>query len=78
MGNSLGINDLTTFGTSIYAFGPPYQGGGGVGKKTTKNHVGGRGGQAENHVDISQRFFYKFAFFVRKFKLTQNKNWKKL
>ncbi len=24
MGNSLGINDLTTFGTSIYAFGPPY------------------------------------------------------
>ena len=24
MGNSLGIDDLTTFGTSIYAFGPPY------------------------------------------------------
>ena len=27
-------------------------GGRGVGQKNTKNHVGGRGGQAKNHVDI--------------------------
>ena len=47
--------DLKTFHTKDYLKGPfknhvDNQGGGGVSEKTTKNHIGGRGGQAENHV----------------------------